>query len=225
MTKTIFIGATGTDIGKTYITCMLLRQLQDEGYKARALKPVISGFDPLDIAMSDTGKLLSAMGEEITLDNAKKISPWRYRDPIPPHRAAQQAQQPIDIDDLVNFCQAQNVGDLDFLLIEGAGGIMTPLNYHHTTLDIISRLDCTCLLVLGTYLGTLSHTLSMVACLTEQKVDISGIILSESAESYGSLEEITEDFNCLLPAIPHKIVKRQRVPCPDKSEDISSLII
>ena len=225
MAKVIFIGATGTEIGKTYITCLLLRQLQNQGYKARALKPVISGFDPQDMATSDTGKLLSAMGEEITLDNAKKISPWRYYDPIPPHRAAQQTQQPIDIDELENFCQSQNDDDLDFLLIEGAGGIMTPLNYQYTTLDLIRRLDCSCLLVSGTYLGTLSHTSSMIACLTQEKIDISGIILSGSVESYGPLENIIEDFKGLFPTIPHRIVKRQIIPRPDNSQDISDLLI
>ena len=56
MTKVIFIGATGTDIGKTYVTCLLLRQLRKLGYKARAIKPVISGFNVDAIDQSEIGR-------------------------------------------------------------------------------------------------------------------------------------------------------------------------
>ncbi|NOZ42558.1 MAG: dethiobiotin synthase, partial [Alphaproteobacteria bacterium] len=139
MTRIIFVGATGTDSGKTYVTVMLLHQLQDQGYRVRAVKPVISGFDPDDIGPSDSGLLLAAMGRDVTLANITTISPWRYRPILPPHLAAQQQGQPIIVDQVVDFCQEHAGQELDFLLVEGVGGIMTPLNYRATTLDLMVR--------------------------------------------------------------------------------------
>jgi len=220
MTKTIFIGATGTDMGKTYVTCLLLRQLREKGYKARALKPIISGFNPQNIPESDTGKLLMAMGQDPTLTNAKKISPWRYRDPLPPHMAAQQQGCPIDVNQLIAFCRAQAEEDLDYLLIEGVGGMMTPLTDHQTTLDLILALNCPALLVTGSYLGTFSHTLTTITCLRHHNIDLKAVILSESSQSYTTITGIFADFIKFLPHMALKKITRD-----NQEEDISALLI
>lgn len=220
MTKIIFIGATGTDVGKTYVTCMLLRQLRQQGYKARAIKPVISGFDAQAIEQTDSGQLLLAMDIPATLENAAQISPWRFKDPIPPHLAAENAEQPLNLDQIVQFCLAQAEETLDYLLIEGAGGIMTPLNYKYTTLDLVARLDCSCLLVVPSSLGTLSHTITAILCLKQFKIEINGLIISESLSNYVDFDRIFNDFTKIIPNIPIKNIRRN-----DQSKDISSLVI
>ncbi len=78
--KQVFIAATGTDIGKTYVTACLIRSLKNAGVDAQALKPVISGFDENDIASSDTGQLLMAMQRPCTMAEVEKnftLSFWR----------------------------------------------------------------------------------------------------------------------------------------------------
>jgi dethiobiotin synthetase len=74
----IFVTATGTDIGKTFVTCGLIRALQARGRKVAALKPIMSGFDEAAPAGSDAGLLLSGLGRPVT---AEEISPptWRRR--------------------------------------------------------------------------------------------------------------------------------------------------
>ncbi len=220
MTQIIFIGATGTDIGKTYITCLLLRQLQNQGYNVRAIKPVISGFDEDNIADSDTGKLLAVMGLAPDLINAEKISPWRYKDPLPPHLVARQTSRMISFDRLVRFCQQQAEDSPDFLLIEGAGGIMTPLDYDHTTLDLMARLDCSCLLVAGSYLGTISHSLTALACLRQRAVAIKGLVICQSLQDYTDFGIIRQDFTQIIPDLAIKTVGRH-----DQITDISALVI
>lgn len=220
MTKIIFIGATGTDIGKTYVTCMLLRQLREQGYKVRAIKPVISGFDEDDIGQTDSGLLLREMNIDPNLANAREISPWRFKDPIPPHLAAENAGQPLDVDHIVSFCQQQATEELDFLLIEGAGGIMTPLSYEHTTLDLIKKLNCHCLLVAGTILGTLSHTISAIACIKNCNVPLDGLIISESFLNYTNFGVIMDDFTKIMPNISIKQIRRN-----SQTEEIYSLVI
>ncbi|PCI34029.1 MAG: dethiobiotin synthase [Alphaproteobacteria bacterium] len=220
MVKVIFIGGTGTDIGKTYVTCLLLRQLLDKGYKVRAIKPVISGFDEMAIDQSDSGLLLREMGLEPNLHNAVKISPWRFKQPLPPHLVANNMALPIDIEEVARFCQRQAEDDLDFLLIEGVGGIMTPLDYETTTLDLMVRLNCTCLLVTGSYLGTLSHTLTALTCLKQSGVAVSGVIISESERNYINFDEIIPDFTKIIPKYSIKKIGRN-----SRTVDIFSLII
>ncbi|MCF6215308.1 MAG: dethiobiotin synthase [Emcibacter sp.] len=220
MTKVIFIGATGTDIGKTYVTCLLLRQLRKQGYKARAIKPVISGFDVDALDQTDTGLLLKAMDRAPTLDNARMISPWRYAPPLPPHIAARQIGETINFEEVTLFCQKQATNDLDFLLIEGAGGIMVPLNYHHTTLDLMVRLGGSCLLVAGSALGTISHSLTALSCLDQRGIDVAGLIISESPQSYINIEDVLQDFTKIIPNIPIRAIKRH-----DQTTEISNLVI
>jgi len=220
MTQIIFIGATGTDIGKTYVTCLLLRQLRKQGYKARAIKPIISGFDRAAIEQTDTGLLLMAMDMPPTLDNACIISPWRYAPPLPPHIAARQVGEAIDIEDVTRFCLAQTNDALDFLLIEGAGGIMVPLDNRYTTLDLMARLNCQCLLVAGSALGTISHSLTALSCLSQRGIDIAGLVISESPQSYINIEDVLQDFTKITPNIPLRIIPRDNLDA-----DISALII
>lgn len=213
MTRIIFIGATGTDIGKTHVTLMLLRQLHDQGYGVRAVKPVISGFEMQARTGSDSGLLLQAMGIDVTPENIKTISPWRFRPALPPHLAAEQAGRPIRLDNIVDFCRKQaqrkqDRADLDFLLVEGVGGIMTPLNYDYTTLDLMARLECHCLLVTGSSLGTLSHTLSAISCIHQRKIILDGLIISESLENYADFDMVFSDFKKLLPEISIKKTSR-----------------
>ncbi len=219
MTRVIFVGATGTDIGKTYVTCLLLRQLHTQGYSARAIKPVISGFDDNALEDSDSGLLLSAMGEAPTLKNIRNISPWRFADPLPPHLTAVQTGNPLNLDQILSFCRKEADKNLDFLLIEGAGGIMTPLTYEHTMLDLITQLDCACLLVCGSSLGTLSHSHTAINCLKQQDVETCGIIISESDVSYADFTIVTDDFSKIFPNISIKNIRRH-----DTTEDLCSLI-
>jgi len=220
MTRIIFIGATGTDIGKTYVTCMLLRQLREKGFKVRAIKPVISGFDENAVEQTDSGLLLRQMDIEPTLENASKISPWRFKDPLPPHLAAEQTGHPINLDHVLKFCQEQVDDDLDFLLIEGVGGIMTPLNYQYTTLDLVKRLGCHCLLVTGSTLGTLSHTISAITCIRQSGITLDGLIISESLSNYTDFETVIGDFTKIIPNVSIKKIRRN-----NQTEKISSLVL
>lgn len=212
MTRIIFIGATGTDIGKTHTTIILVHQLRDQGYRVRAIKPVISGFDRDDMAKSDSGLLLQATGQDVTAENIAVISPWRYRPALPPHLAAQQEGRPIDLDQVTAFCREQAEQHLDFLLIEGVGGIMTPLNYHHTTIDLMERLGCHCLLVTASSLGTLSHTLSAIDCIRQRKIILDGVIISESRQSYADFATVADDLKKIIPDIPLRKIPRDTPP-------------
>ena len=100
----LFRSGSGTDIGKTYTSASLLRAVAARGLKARALKPVMSGYDPADLARSDAGVLLSAAGGEVTEATVAAVSPFRFIPPLPPTIAAAREDRTILFDDIVAAC-------------------------------------------------------------------------------------------------------------------------
>jgi dethiobiotin synthetase len=183
----IFVTGTGTDVGKTFVTAALVRHLRASGKPVDAFKPVVSGFDPATIADSDPGVLLPALGRETTIEEVERISPWRFAAPLSPDLAAQQEGRSIDFKALAAFSQTA-ASRRGTVLIEGVGGIMVPLDHSHTVLDWMSALRIPVLLVAGSYLGTISHTLTALHVLAQRNLDIAGVVVSESASPGASLD-------------------------------------
>lgn len=185
----LFVTATGTGIGKTFVAAGLVRCLRAQGRKADAFKPVISGFDPAAAAESDTGLLLSALGRPLNAAEIERISPWRFAAPLSPDMAAARENRSVDFDALVAFSQNALAAPADATLIEGVGGIMVPLDRSHTVLDWMYALNVPVLLVAGSYLGAISHTLTAVAVLRQQGLAPATIVVSESEGSTVDLDE------------------------------------
>jgi dethiobiotin synthetase len=186
-----FVSATGTDVGKTFATAGLIRALKARGRTVDALKPVASGFNPADLASSDTGALLNALGQSATADAIDRVSPWRFTAPLSPDMAARREKRAIDFDRLIAFCRDRMATD-GVLLIEGVGGIMVPLDETRTVLDWMVALRLPVLLVTGSYLGTLSHTLTALDVLQRSNLRVKAVIVSESIASTVALEETVE---------------------------------
>jgi len=185
----IFITATGTDVGKTFMTAGLIRELRRHERHVDAIKPVISGFDMADLANTDTGILLAQLGRPLSAENAAILSPWRFKAPLSPDMAARREGATIDFDALLAFSQKKIRARQDVLLIEGAGGIMTPLDESRTVLDWIIALRIPVLLVAGSYLGGISHTLSAIEVLTRRNISIKALIVSETLGGTVPLDE------------------------------------
>jgi dethiobiotin synthetase len=188
----IFVTATGTDIGKTFVTAGLIRALGRAGRAVEALKPVISGFAMEGLAASDTGVLLDAMGRDLNQSETERISPWRFKAPLSPDMAAEAENRLIDFDALVDFSRERIAMRTDTLLIEGVGGIMVPLDATHTTLDWMAALELPVLLVAGSYLGTISHTLSALDVLDRHGLKVLSVVVSETPGSNVDFDRTVE---------------------------------
>ena len=184
-----FITATGTDIGKTFVTKGLIRYLHATGRPVAAIKPVVSGFDPHAWLESDSAVLLAALGRPVALTEVEHVSPWRFKEPLSPHMAARHEGRAIAFQEVVEFCRRSMAGRQGVLLIEGIGGIMVPLDDRRTVLDWMSVLRIPIILVAGTYVGTMSHTLTSLEVLVRRNLDVAAVVVSESEGSAASLEE------------------------------------
>jgi dethiobiotin synthetase len=177
----LFVTGTGTDIGKTYVSCALIRALKARGADVDAFKPVVSGFDPKDAAGSDPARLAAALGDPGAVF---RIAPRRYRAPLSPNIAARLEGETLLLDDLVIDAVARTAELRDgLLLVEGAGGVMSPLTDGQTNLDMIAALGAPVLLVAGSYLGTISHVLTALVALRAAGARITAVVISESVDA------------------------------------------
>jgi dethiobiotin synthetase len=199
--STVFISATGTDVGKTFVTCGLVAHFRAQGAAVEALKPVVSGFDPATLPASDPGMLLAALGRPVTIAEAERISPWRFKAPLSPDMAAAREGRAIEFAAVADFCQAAIAACRGRLFIEGIGGIMVPLDTRHTVLDLICALRVPLLLVAGSYVGTISHALTALQVLARRNIDVAAVVVSESQASAASLDETVAAIACFSDSI------------------------
>ena len=162
--RPLFFTGTGTDIGKTHVLCALIRAWRDQGRSLRVLKPVISGFDQTALNNTDTIRLMRANGDALTGDGVQAVSPWRFKAPVSPDLAARTERRELAIDQIVAWCLDHISRDMP-TVIEGAGGVMSPIASDGLNLDLIRELDAHPVLVAGSYLGTISHTLTALRVL------------------------------------------------------------
>ncbi|MBX9826362.1 MAG: dethiobiotin synthase [Xanthobacteraceae bacterium] len=207
-----FITATGTDIGKTYVAAGLIRHWRAAGRPVEALKPVATGFDPASADTSDAGVLLTALGRAVTPAEIERISPWRFAAPLSPDMAAQRESRSIDFDSLVEFSQAAIASNKGMLLIEGIGGIMVPLDGRRTVLDWMIALNIPLLLVTGSYLGSLSHTLTALDVLMRRDLAVKAVVVNETPGSPVAIESTIETIRRFARAIP--IIEMRRTAAP-----------
>jgi dethiobiotin synthetase len=182
MKQRFFITATGTGIGKSFITAALVRQAVAQDRRVMGYKPVISGFDATAPRDSDTGLIATSLGLDLTDATIAHISPWRYAAPLAPSIAARMEKRPLDMNAIIDHSHKMMAGPEDIVVIEGVGGVMVPLTDRHTVLDWMAALDAPVLLVTGSYLGTLSHTLTALAVLQQRGIEVAAIIVNQSTD-------------------------------------------
>ena len=184
----LFVVGAGTEIGKTYTTAALVRRLRKQGRRVRALKPLASGVPPLDhpdFIESDTGRLLAAQGLAVTPETVAACSPWRFAAPLAPDLAAAREGRSLTLTELVDWCRGRlaEAATGEIVVIEGVGGLMSPITEAATGLDWLKSQNIPALLVSGSYLGAISHALTAVETLRAHGIALTGIVVSESADA------------------------------------------
>lgn len=181
----LFVTGAGTDIGKTWVACALLKAWREAGIPCAALKPVVTGFDDAAIDGSDPALLLAALGRPVSSSAVASIAPWRFAAPLAAPMAARRENREVDFERVVSFCRKETDRGRRALLIEGAGGVMAPLATGRTNIDLIGELAIPSVLVAGTYLGAVSHALTAFECLRARSLAVAMIVVNESEHGVG----------------------------------------
>ena len=195
MGRVLFITGTDTGVGKTAVTAMLLVYAQSTGVKVRALKPLSAG------GVGDEA-LISALQ-----DGAFRVNFYHFAEPLAPWSAARLHNRALALDDVLAQIEPHRA-QCDLLLIEGAGGLLSPLGENFSAADMITRLDCDVLLVAANRIGVLNHTLLTVEALRRRGVQRLNIALVEQSGADLSRKTNLSNLQTLLPdltvtAIPH----------------------
>lgn len=164
--NSFFVTGIGTEIGKTMVSAALVEKLQ-----AHYWKPVQSG----DLDNSDSLKVKNLISNAVT-----KIFPETYRltQPFSPHKSADLDGVVIDPGKFV-LPKTDNA-----LIVEGAGGLMVPLNDRFLMIDLIKQLDLEVILVSRNYLGSINHTLLSVSTLKQYGIAVKGLIFNGPEDRY-----------------------------------------
>lgn len=154
----VFITGTGTEVGKTVLTAQLVRHLRESGVNALAIKPLCSG------GRGDAELLQTAQSGALTLD---EINPWHYPSPVTPFVAGREIGNPARLPEVIRHIQEINTR-CDVLLIEGAGGLLSPLGEDFSSSEIIDALDCRTIVVAPNRLGVINEVRLTVRTLAEK---------------------------------------------------------
>jgi dethiobiotin synthetase len=195
----LFVTGSGTGVGKTYVTALLTRELRAAGRSVRALKPVATGMVPADdpaFCESDPAHLLAAQGLAISDATLAACAPWRFAAPLSPDMAAAAEGRNLKLDDVIGWTRgvAAQTPAPTFVLVEGVGGVMSPIAEDGLNIDLIAALRCPVILVCGSYLGAITHALTAIAALRARGVEFCWLIQNETAGS-------PVDFNAALSSL------------------------
>ena len=198
----IFVTGTDTGIGKTMVSAILLA-----GLNGKYWKPVQSGLEDI----TDT----EWVREKTGLDETHFFTEtYRLRKPLSPHASAEADGLHIELN---NF-KIPHTGRGEHLIIEGAGGIMVPLNEKELMIDLIKKSNAPALVVTRSTLGTINHTLLSINQLRSYKIDIAGVVMNgpvnssnrDAIEQFGNVKVIAEieEIKDINPASLKNIFKK-----------------
>lgn len=178
MSNGIFITATGTDIGKTYISALLVKQLRERGVNCNYYKPVLSGaiIDFNEVLAEDAEFVCNTAG--LDGDPLDRVS-YTFEPAVSPHLAAAMEHRTIAIEKIVEDYNRIS-SNCDFTVVEGAGGIITPLDLDIKLFmyDVPEVLGLDTIIVADAGLGTINNTFLTVDFLKRSPIKIKGIILN-----------------------------------------------
>ena len=184
LAKGIFITATGTDIGKTYISSLIVKKLREQGINCGYYKPALSGAEIIEDKIIP-GDCDYVFKQANILLNPEDYVSYIFKDAVSPHLAAQISANPIKLEKIKSDFERIKQ-EFDYLVIEGAGGIACPFNLESKTKlllpDIIKALNLDIIIIASASLGTINSTLLTVEYAKQHGIHIKGIILNNYDE-------------------------------------------
>ncbi|MED7788723.1 dethiobiotin synthase [Francisella sp. 19X1-34] len=169
--KKIFIIGTDTEVGKTYVSTNVIKAYESQNVKSLCLKPVASGKSKKSDLCEDVENIIEAYKHKFSPDEINLIS---FKEAIAPHIAAAKSNTNISLENLESFIKSKYTKDLEMLMVEGAGGLLTPYSNQITQFDLIKALQIPILLVSSIKVGCINHTLLTINELKRHNIKLAG---------------------------------------------------
>ena len=194
----LFIAGTNTEVGKTYVAALIARALVAAGRTVAAYKPVASGCRLQDNALvsDDALQLWEATGRHGTLND---VCPQRFRVPLAPHRAAAAEQKRVDAS-LLRTGLAHWSGRCEIVIVEGAGGLMSPISDDDYVADLAAEFAYPLIVVAANELGVINQTLqTLITAVTYgESIDVAGVVLNDTRATSDGDESRSSNYQELI---------------------------
>ena len=180
MTKGIFITATGTDVGKTYVSALIVKKLRELGINCGYYKPALSGAELIN------GKVIPGdcdyvFNQSSIAKNPSDYVSYIFKDAVSPHLASVIENKPIKLNKIKSDFERIKQ-EFDYIVVEGAGGIACPFKIDSNKIillaDVIKALTLDVIIIASASLGTINSTLLTVEYARQKDIHVKGIILN-----------------------------------------------
>lgn len=226
MKKAFIVVAPDTDAGKTWITGHLLKELHERTSSAMVMKPIQTGAGNIDgrRISEDVTECLRISGVEAPCEIYHEIVPYLFDAPCSPHLAAElEGEKAIDIT-LIKKHFHSLAKRYDYILVETAGGILSPINAQETILDMVLALEMPLIVVSPNRLGAISQTLSTLKILVDSGCSIATVIMNDLVVPKGAFEELLLQENLQAVSSFSTISHCYRIPFTKDSHIISDAL-
>jgi dethiobiotin synthetase len=201
-----FVTGTDTGVGKTLVSCALLRGFAESGTRVIGMKPVAAGCPDDDVHV-DVRQLRAASNVAATLG---QMNPYSFIPAVAPHLAAQHVGVKIRFDRIVQSYH-ELAALADQVIVEGAGGFLVPLNDTQSTADLVQALGLPVILVVGMRLGCLNHALLTVEAIRSRKLYLAGWVANmldaDMEMAVANVDALRQRIDApLLGVVPHVLV-------------------
>ena len=181
MSQNLFVTGTGTDVGKTYVTGLIVKKLAQSGKKAAYYKAAMSGNERQPNGELIPNDALHVKTIAQISQPLKKMCPYVYETAVSPHLASKMEGNPVELEQVLEKLD-DLCGQYDYVTVEGSGGIVCPLRYDTQEIflkDLITARKMGCLIVAHAGLGTINAVVLTVEYMKSNQIPIQGIILNQ----------------------------------------------
>ena len=180
MNKKIFITGTNTEVGKTFITKNLIERIQLKGYSVSPYKRVEIGCIKKSLTLIPNNSMIyfRSINKKIALD---QINPYRFLEPISPAAAIKRSKRKVTINDYIS--KLKDLPNSDLTIIEGAGGLCSPLAPDGYNIDLIRKVKVPTVLVAKDEIGVINNVILSLSMLQKYKIRVLAIVLNRKVSS------------------------------------------
>ena len=173
----LFVTGTDTDVGKTCVTASIVSYLSRMNVNVGVMKPFASGYKATTDSISDDVRIL--MKYSRVNDPVDLVNPYFFEIPTSPYDACKQLNREIDISKVINsYKQLTSIHDV--VIVEGIGGIMTPISKNYFVSDLIADLQMNAIIVTGSKVGTVNHLMLTYQHVKEKNLGLNGFLINQN---------------------------------------------
>ncbi len=192
--NSLFITGTDTDVGKTCVTAGIVNYLSKMNVDVGVMKPFASGYKANDDSISEDVEILTKYSG--VTDPVELINPYFFEIPTSPYEACMKLNREIDISKVVDAYN-QLISNHDVVIVEGIGGIMTPISQNYFVSDLISELKLNSIIVTGSKIGAVNHLMLTYEHSQQKNLNFNGFLINQNVPDGYELSSLRQQVSRL----------------------------